>query len=105
MKIELSKPISKLLRELPTDWEPNSWIITVDNITNEITGNNEILDGNHRMAVLIDEDRIIKAVVYAIDYNEANKMGFFDNSENQEIFEKWVIENGTKIENYEIETI
>lgn len=102
MKIELSKPITKLLRELPSDWEPKSWIITVDNTENMI-GNYEILDGNHRMAVLIDENRINEAVVYSIDYEEANKLGFWEDCENQEKFEKWVIENGKIITDYEID--
>ena len=100
MKIELSKPISKLLRELPSDWEPKSWIITVDNIENMI-GNHEILDGNHRMAVLIDEDRITEAMVYAVDYEAAKNLGFWDDCKDQENFEKWVIATGKIITDYE----
>lgn len=101
MKIELSKTVSKLLRELPSDWEPKSWIITVDNTENMI-GNYEILDGNHRMAVLIDEERTTEAEIYAINYEAANKLGFWDDFKDQETFEKWVIENGTKVIDYEI---
>lgn len=102
MKIELSKDLKKLLKEIPMDYEVKSLIITVDEEANYVTGNHDVLDGNHRLAMLMEENRISEAQVYTINYNDAEKMGFWDNGENQEEFEEWVRVNGKRITNFEV---
>lgn len=102
MKIELSKDLKKLLKEIPMDYEVKSLIITVDEEANYVTGNHDVLDGNHRLAMLIEEGRISEAQVYTINYNDAEKMGFWENQENQEEFEEWVKVNGKKVINFEV---
>jgi len=96
IKVLLSKPINKLLSELPMDYHPSNYFVTIDKDENMI-GFNEVLDGNHRLAIMLNENTLNKGDFYFIDYDLLSKKGYLDNQDNQDSFERFVKQNGKKI--------
>ena len=78
------------------DYDTN--IIVVNNKENYFTGKFEIVDGNHRFAIARENDELENIKIYTIDYSEAEKLGLWDNDENQEEFEAWVKETGVLVD-------
>ena len=111
MMVELSKSSKKLLSEIDRNiyFENNNFIV-IDDCPNYITGNHEILDGNHRAANAIQNKKTNELNIYSIEYaiykNIINKLNI-DNKDfsNQVRFEKLIKRLGKKINNNEVTLI
>jgi len=104
MTLALQKEIDNLLSELPEDYEPDNYIITIDNDPTTF-GSYEVLDGNHRLAMLQKSNSIKDAEIYQIDSQILFDAGFMNEDDDQNEFENFVVNNGEKIDNSLIENI
>jgi hypothetical protein len=79
-RIELNGTVNGLLDELKMDFEAQDYMIVIDSEENMI-GNHDVLDGNHRLAILVSEDRLQDAYFVQISGTELSKKGLLEGNE------------------------